>query len=71
METNKAGDYINVIADDKRIANAIKKMGGALMLLKLPNDAKAVLRSTTDPKVKADMLEFCADNMWLIEGVEK
>lgn len=65
------GNYINVIADDKRISNAVKRMGGALVLLKLPNNVKAVLKSTTDPQVKAGMLEFCADNMWIIEGVEK
>ena len=71
VEMDKAGEYVDVIADDKRIAKAIKKMGGALVLLKLPNDIKLVLKSTTDPKVKADMLEFCADNTWIIEGVEK
>ncbi len=65
------GNYINVLADDKRISKAIKKMGGALVLLKLPGDVKAVLKSTTDPKIKADMLEFCADNTWIIEGVTK
>lgn len=70
-KTKTVGNYTCVLSDDKRISKAIKKMGGALMLLRLPGDVKAVLKSTTDPKVKADMLEFCADNMWIIEGVTK
>lgn len=65
-----AGSYTVVERDARRIAAATKRLGGALMLTSLPDNVKAVLKSTTDPKVKADMLEFCADNKWILEGVE-
>lgn len=63
------GNY--TVAYSRRIADATERLGGTPALLRLPDNVKAVLKSTTDPKVKADMLEFCADNKWILEGVEK
>lgn len=48
---------------EKRYDEAIKRIGGPLAILNLPEEVKKVLRETTDPETKVKMLELIADNI--------
>lgn len=48
---------------EQRYSNAIKKIGGALALLALPDDVKKVLSGNYDLETKVKMLEAVADHM--------
>lgn len=51
------------MTQEKRYAEALKKIGGPAALLNLPEDVKKVLRETTDLEIKTQMLELIADHI--------
>lgn len=46
---------------EKRYQNAINKIGGALVLLTLPEEVKKILKSVTDLETKVEILERIAE----------
>ena len=46
----------------KMVQDAIRKAGGAAALLDLPEDIKELLKKTTDPKIKSQMLDMIAEH---------
>ena len=48
---------------EQRYAAAIKKIGGPAALLNLPEEVKKILRETTNPEVKTQMLELIAEHI--------
>ena len=48
---------------EQRYAAAIKKIGGPAALLNLPEEVKKILRETTNPEIKTQMLELIAERI--------
>ncbi len=48
---------------EQRHSEAIKKIGGAAILLALPKQIQDALKSTTDLETKVKMLELIAENI--------
>ena len=51
------------MTQEQRYAKAMKKIGGPAALLNLPEEVKKILRETTDPEIKTQMLELIAERM--------
>lgn len=51
------------MTQEQRYAQAIKTIGGPAALLNLPEEVKKVLRETTDPEIKTQMLELIAEHI--------
>lgn len=51
----------------KKVQEAIRKAGGAAALLDLPEQIKELLKSTTDPKVKSEILDMITEKLQKVD----